>query len=60
MSARDAVSVERELNKMRKETKEERAERKAIWMGRATAHFDTPKIRKEASEKWEEANKIEE
>lgn len=39
------------------ETKEERAERKAIWMEKATAHFDTPEIRQEASDKFEEANK---
>ncbi len=41
----------------KKETKQERAQRKAIYIGRATAHYDTPQIRKEASEKWEEANK---
>lgn len=38
------------------ETKEQREERKAIYLARATAHFDTPEIRKEASNKWEEAN----
>lgn len=38
------------------ETTEERAERKAIWMARATAHIDTPRIRREAEAKWAKAN----
>lgn len=42
---------------MAKETKEKRAERKSIWIARATAHFDAPEIRKEAGEKFEKANK---
>ncbi len=42
-----------------KETAEERQMRKATWMARATAHFDTPEIRKEAEDRWEEANKEE-
>jgi hypothetical protein len=33
------------------------AERKSLFIARATAHFDTPEIRKQAGEKWEEANK---
>lgn len=40
----------------KKETDEERAERKALFITRSTAHFDTPEIRKEAAEKWEAAN----
>ena len=42
---------------MDKETKKERLERKAIWIARATAHYDTPEIRKEASDMFDEANK---
>lgn len=41
---------------MKVETKEERAERKAIYIAKATSHFDSPEIRKEASDKWEKAN----
>lgn len=40
------------------ETKQEREQRKQIWIARATAHFDTPAIRKEASDMFEKANKI--
>ena len=34
-----------------------RAERKALWMAKATAHFDSPEIRKEAEEMFETRNK---
>lgn len=44
---------------MKKETQQERAQRKAIFIARATKHFDTPKIRKEASEMFDKANPIE-
>lgn len=37
---------------------DDRAQRKATWMGRATSHMDTPRIRKEASDKFEKANPI--
>lgn len=40
------------------ETKEERAKRKAIWMAKATAHIDNPKIRQEASAMFEENNPL--
>ena len=43
---------------MKKETPKRRAERKSVFIGRATAHFDTAQIRKEASDLWEKANKI--
>ena len=36
---------------------EEKAFRKAIWIAKATAHFDTPQIRKEASDMFDERNK---
>lgn len=36
----------------------ERETRKSIWMGYATRHFDTPKIRKEASRMFDEANPL--
>ena len=39
------------------ETKQERAERKSIFIARATSHFDSPKIRRQASRKWERANR---
>ena len=42
---------------MLNESKEERAARKAKWIARATAHLDTPRIRKEASDMFEERNK---
>lgn len=42
---------------MENETTEQRAQRKAAWIARATSHFDTPEIRKEAAEQWEAANK---
>jgi hypothetical protein len=35
-----------------------RAERKAIWLQKATAHFDSPKIRKEAEKMFEDANPL--
>lgn len=38
------------------ETTEERAQRKANWMARATSHFDTPEIREEADQLFEENN----
>ena len=41
------------------ETTKERRERKAQWLARATAHFDTPEIRKDAGEMFEKANPIE-
>ena len=41
---------------MKNETPEEREQRKAIYIARATSHFDTPEIRKEAEDKWNEAN----
>lgn len=48
---------------MIKETQEERTQRKATYIQRATSHgFDSKEeedeVIKEASEKWEEANKI--
>lgn len=43
---------------MKNETPEQRAERKAQFIARATSHMDTPKIRKQASDKWEAANPI--
>jgi hypothetical protein len=39
------------------ETLEERKQRKSLFISKATAHFDTPAIRKEAEEMWEKANK---
>ena len=39
---------------MKKET--DREQRKRIWIERATSHFDSPKIRKEAEEMFEKAN----
>ena len=39
------------------ESKKQRAERKAFFIAYATRHFDTPRIRKEASEKFDKANK---
>lgn len=33
-----------------------REERKAIFIAKATTHFDTPEIRKEAEEMFEKAN----
>jgi hypothetical protein len=47
------------MKKRTPETDEEREERKAQFIARATAHFDSPQIRKEASDKWEESNKKE-
>lgn len=39
--------------------KDEKQLRKSIWMAKATAHFDSPQIRKEAEEifekKWKES-----
>lgn len=32
--------------------------RKAIWMAKATAHMDTPEIRKEASDTFDKENPI--
>lgn len=40
------------------ETKEERQNRKQLFITRATALYDTPEIRKEAEQKWEGANII--
>lgn len=37
--------------------KKERAERKARFIAKTTAKFDTPRIRKEASNKFEKGNK---
>ena len=39
------------------ETNEQRNKRKSIWIAKATAHFDTPKIRKEADKMFEKKNK---
>lgn len=39
-----------------KETEGERRARKALYIARCTAHFDTPQIRKEASVAWDKAN----
>lgn len=36
----------------------DKAERKAIWMAKTTAHFDSKKIRKEASDMFDKANEI--
>lgn len=44
------------MKKNKIETKEDRAQRKAIWIARATSHFDTDEIRKEASDIFEEKN----
>jgi hypothetical protein len=41
---------------MKKETKKQRAERKAMFMAKATAHGDSKKIRKEASDLFEKKN----
>lgn len=38
------------------ETQEERELRKSTYIAKATAHFDSPQIRKEASDKWEKSN----
>lgn len=38
------------------ETTEEREIRKSVWLQKATTHFDTPEIRKEAEEMFEKAN----
>jgi hypothetical protein len=43
---------------MKNETPEQRAQNKANYIARATSHFDSPKIRKEAAEQWEAANPI--
>lgn len=43
---------------MKLETQEQRAARKALWIARCTAHFDNPKIRNEASDKFEAENPI--
>lgn len=40
------------------ETKQEREQRKSLFVARATALYDTPEIRKEAEQKWEGANII--
>ena len=37
---------------------DERARRKAVWIGRATAHMDSPKTRKQASVMFEKANPV--
>lgn len=42
--------------KNKSETKEEREQRKAIFIQRATALYDTPQIRKEAEEMFEKMN----
>lgn len=36
--------------------KKERAERKALWIARATAHFDSPQIRRQAAAMFEKKN----
>lgn len=41
---------------MNKESKEERELRKQMYISRVTSHFDTPKLRKEAEEKFEKEN----
>lgn len=41
-----------------KETPQQRAERKATWIARCTAHIDNKRIRKEASDMFEESNPI--
>lgn len=43
--------------KEQKETDEELQRRKSIWIARATSHFDSPEIRKEASDMFDKANK---
>lgn len=40
------------------ETPEELAQRKSIFMARATSHFDSPKLRREASKMFDKANGI--
>ena len=39
------------------ESKKHRAERKAMYIAKATRYFDTLRIRKEASKKFDKANK---
>ncbi len=41
-------------------TLKERAERREMWISKSTSHIDTPKIRKEAGEKFDQANPVEE
>lgn len=41
---------------MKNETQKERELRKSTFIARATSHFDTPEIRKEASDMFEDAN----
>ncbi len=36
----------------------DREERKAKWISKATAHFDTPEIRREALEMFDKANPL--
>lgn len=43
---------------MKNETLKQRKERKAIWIARTTSHYDTPEIRREASEMFEKANPL--
>lgn len=43
---------------MKNETPEQRTQRKAYWIAKATSHMDTPKIRKQASDQFEAANPI--
>lgn len=44
--------------KRNKEWLEQREERKALWLAKATQHFDTPKIRREAIKIFNKANSI--
>mgnify|MGYP007044012481 CR=1 FL=1 len=41
-----------------KENKQQQKNHKAIFIARATRHFDTPEIRKEASEMWDDKNGV--
>lgn len=43
-----------------KETFKQRAERKGLWLARATSHFSTPEILEEAIDTFDKANPIEE
>lgn len=42
-----------------KETKEQREARKRRWIEKATSHYDSPELRKEAEEMFEKANPYE-